>query len=333
MRGCRAILLAAALLGASGAVPAEAQAGEPVAAIFYYPWYGSPAQDGAWRHWQQNGATPPQRLGSGFFPARGAYSSDDPRILGAQMDEIARAGIREVIVSWWGRGSVEDQRLAAVAAAARDRSLAVAVHVEPYEGRTAGSVGADVAYLRHLGVGDFYVYDSAAVPDADWAVLNAGLRGVRLFANTPLAGKAARGGFAGLYTYDVLVYSGGAFPRLCDQARRLGLLCAPSVGPGYDARRATGDPRVRPRERGAVYDFMWSQALRSGAQVITITSYNEWHEGTQIEPARARPGYESYEGAWGLRGAAAENAYLGRTALWTARLSRAPSPAGAGTSR
>jgi hypothetical protein len=78
---------------------------------------------------------------------------------------------------------------------------------------------------------------------------------------------------------------------------------------------------VKPRLNGATYDSMWRAALRARADVVTITSYNEWHEGTQIEPARARPGYTAYEGAWGLRGAAAETAYLERTRYWIDRLS------------
>jgi hypothetical protein len=100
------------------------------------------------------------------------------------------------------------------------------------------------------------------------------------------------------------------------------LKCAPSVGPGFDARRATGDPLVKLRKKGATYDAMWRAAIASGADEVTITSYNEWHEGTQIEPA-APPGrhgryrYASYDGAWGLHGAAAQDAYLVRTAYWT----------------
>ena len=67
---------------------------------------------------------------------------------------------------------------------------------------------------------------------------------------------------------------------------------------------------------------MWRAAIASGADRVTITSFNEWHEGTQIEPA-APAGhhglyrYLSYDGAWGLHGAAAEDAYLTRTRYWS----------------
>jgi glycoprotein endo-alpha-1,2-mannosidase len=225
-----------------------------------------------------------------------------------------------VIVSWWGAGSIEDSRLPTVIAAARLAGLRVAIHLEAYEGRTPATVATDVARLAPLGITDFYVYNSTLRADAEWAAANKALSGVRLFADTPLPGKAAAGGFAGLYTYDIYTYSGSSFPRLCASARRLGLVCAPSVGPGYDGRRATGDPDVRSRLNGATYDAMWRAAIAAHTPVVTITSYNEWHEGTQIEPARAgRPGYESYNGAWGLHGKAAERAYLDRTAFWVDR--------------
>lgn len=299
----------------------------PEVAIFYYPWFGTPKRDGRWEHWDQDGATPPSDVASSFYPASGPYSSDDAAVLRQQMSQIAAAGVDTVVVSWWGRGSREDARLPEVAAAARERDLGVAVHVEPYAGRTAASVGEDAEYLRSLGITDLYVYASSWVPDADWAALNDRLEGMRVFANTRLAGKAAAGGFAGLYTYDVLVYTGELFPRMCAAARRLKLICAPSVGPGYDARRATPDRRVKPRRDGRTYDAMWRGALRARADAVTITSFNEWHEGTQIEPARAAgPPYESYDGAWGLTGAAAETAYLDRTAYWTQRLAGLTQP-------
>ena len=262
-------------------------------------------------------------MASTFYPARGVYSSADSLVVDAQMREIAAAEIGVVITSWWGRDSREDRRLSLVRGAAQRHGLSVAAHLEPYRGRTVASTEADIAYLREQGVSDFYVWASSDLPTAEWAAMNARLDGVRVFANTNLAGRAAAGGFAGLYTYDVLLFDGALFPRLCAQARRLQLLCAPSVGPGYDARRATADARVKPRRDGARYDGMWRGAVRADVDLVTITSYNEWHEGTQIEPARSdRSGYESYDGAWGLYGRAAETAYLDRTAFWVSRLTR-----------
>jgi glycoprotein endo-alpha-1,2-mannosidase len=306
--------------GTTAAAPID---GRPAAAvgdiaIFYYPWYGTPARDGAYLHWGQNGAAPPKAIASDFYPARGVYSSSDPAIVGVQLAEIASLGIGTVIVSWWGAGSSEDTRLPQVLASAHSLGLRVAIHIEPYPGRTPAGVAADIARLQAFGIADFYVYDPNGSASVDWWSAFRGLHGVRVFAQTDLPGRAAAGGFSGLYTYDVYAHDGSSFSRLCANARRLQLLCAPSVGPGYDARRATGDPRVRARLSGATYDRMWRAAIRSRADLVTITSYNEWHEGTQIEAAvDAGKDYESYDGAWGLHGTAAQQAYLARTAWWT----------------
>ena len=64
-------------------------------------------------------------------------------------------------------------------------------------------------------------------------------------------------------------------------------LFIPSVGPGYiDTRiRPWNESTTRDRENGKYYDEMYKAAIESGAPYISITSFNEWHEGTQIEPA------------------------------------------------
>jgi glycoprotein endo-alpha-1,2-mannosidase len=294
----------------------------PMTAIFYYPWFGTPARDGDYDHWQQNGHQPSGDLASSFYPARGAYSSSDPSVLDAQMREIARARVGEVVVSWWGRDSAVDERLPAVLSAARAHGLQVAAHLEPYGGRTIAGTALDIAYLRTLGIRDFFVYHATDFPAAAWQPVTAALEGTRLFAQTSLAGYAKAGGFQGVYTYDTLTYGGRTFARLCSAAHTQGLLCAPSVGPGYSALRATGDTRVLDRRGGLTYDSMWRAAVRAHADIATITSYNEWNEGTQIEPASPHAGYESYDGAWGRHGRAADRAYLQRTSYWTSRLVR-----------
>src|ERR1051326_4344657 len=257
------------------ALPAPAQASRGVTA-FYYPWYGTSAHDGTYEHWSQDGHAPPNDIASAYYPALGLYSSADQLVIAEQMDEIRSAGITEIAVSWWGRGSVEDARLLDVVVAARAERVAVAVHIEPYEGRTVASIVDDIAFLKTMGISTLYVYHPLDLPVQDWAAatneLHAG--GMTLYAQTALVGAAAEAGFDGVYTYDILTYGGSAFRRLCAEAHARKLLCAPSFGPGYNARRGDGDPRIKPRRNGATYDSMWRAAIASGADSVTITSFN-----------------------------------------------------------
>ncbi len=311
------------------AFPAVAHAAPVKISIFYYPWYGNPSTDGTWEHWLLADGSGTD-IASDYYPARGLYSSSNVAVVRAQMREIAAAGVQEIVSSWWGWGSPEDVRLPLVIQEAHRAGLSVAVHLEPYPGRTIETIEADIGHLRTLGITRFFVYRPFDVDPADWAALRERLSGVQLFAQTWLAGKAAAGRFDGLYTYDILLWGGTKFSRLCKQAHRVGLQCLPSVGPGYDATRATGDQRTKPRRSGRTYDAMWRAATVSDANGVTITSYNEWHEGTQIEPALPKPAgaaasvtYQSYDGAYGLSGRAAEHAYLDRTRYWSAAFLRA----------
>jgi len=314
------LTLAALLL-----IPAVARgAGET--SIFYYPWWGTPQRDGKYLHWNKGDHLPPQDLASTFYPSRGAYSSRDWKVLSRHMSEIAGAGVDEVISSWWGLGSPEADRLPTLMRAAWKHGLDVAIHLEPYEKweRTRAVVSEDLQYLRELGIGRVYVYYpfDGLIPDAEWLELAAEFPSIELYAQTDDAARAAEAGFDGVYTYDVYAVRGGSFAGLCARAAQAGIACAPSAGPGYNASRATSDHRVRSRRAGATYDGMWRAAIAAQPDRITITSYNEWHEGTQIEPAQRQQStiygaYESYEGAYGRKGKAAERAYLVRTAYWT----------------
>jgi glycoprotein endo-alpha-1,2-mannosidase len=317
-------LLVAAISAAVVAFPAAAgpPADEPGAgrvAIFYYPWYSTPTRDGNWAHWyvEHEGTS---TLSTAYFPSRGLYSSSNAKVVDAQMRDIAGAGVDTVVVSWWGFGSPEDERLPLVSQAAARRGLAVAIHLEPYRDRTPERAAEDIARLHaEDGITDFYVYDAVRDSPTDWAEALEPLQGVRVFAQTTLVGRAKAAGFDGLYPYDVVTWSGALFRRMCTEAHAAGLLCAPSVGPGYDARLATSDELVRQRQQGTTYDRMWKTAVRANADLVTITSYNEWQEGTQIEPARSQVGRPSYDGAWGTTGTAAQRAYLTATAAWASR--------------
>jgi hypothetical protein len=104
------------------------------------------------------------------------------------------------------------------------------------------------------------------------------------------------------------------------------------VSPGFDNSRAAGitKPSFVPRNNGATYDSSWSTLLNSHPEWIAIVSFNEWHETTQIEPAKPMSyngfQYLDYEGAYGLHGGAATTAYINRTAYWADRFHRSSPP-------
>jgi hypothetical protein len=305
----------------------------PEVAMFFYPWYATPDDGGGvWRHWEANGHNPPDDIASNDYPARGVYSDANPGLLDAQLAEISRAGVDEIISSWWGSGSYENQVLPLVAQAAANHGVRLAVHIEPYAGRTVDSVRNDVQALHNsLGIRDFYIYLADFAPASAWSDASYTLGDVRLFGESGSLASMTNGAFAtyaraarfdGVYTYDPVRYGRGEFAAACGEAREVRVACAPSVAPGYVAwRTKPNDLRVVNRDGGARYDAQWTDAVDVGADIITITSYNEWHEGSEIEPATPHCGPDGYcsngfEFAYGRTGAAATTAYLDRTGMW-----------------
>lgn len=69
-----------------------------------------------------------------------------------------------------------------------------------------------------------------------------------------------------------------------------GLRFVPFVMPGYDDRSLRGNDRpILGRDDGQFYRESWAMAKRfmdSDIPHIALTSFNEWHEGTEIEPSR-----------------------------------------------
>ncbi len=61
-----------------------------------------------------------------------------------------------------------------------------------------------------------------------------------------------------------------------------------SIGPGYDESAVYGrtNPRVRDRECGDFYADGWEALASSGATLLGIETWNEFHEGTDIAPSR-----------------------------------------------
>jgi hypothetical protein len=316
---------------------------------FFYFWYGTKDQDGAWRHWNQLAHNPPDDIASSFYPQRGPYSSRDVTVLAAQMADLRAAGVGVIAVSWWGQGGWEDQDLGALFDAAQAGGIKIAFHLEPYNGQSASSVAADIRYLigrfgsspalyrvARATSGDssnsprpvFYLFAASRLAATDLRQAIAGLRGTAddaiVMIHSPKAVSATRVKADGVYTYDAMA-SPDSFAGLAADCKTANIICSPSVAPGFDNSHAVAtNIQTVSRDGGARYDAMWQAALASNSPWVSVTSFNEWHEGTQIEPAVDYSGggrtYTGYEGAFDVSSQNAPRAYVDRTAYWVAKM-------------
>jgi hypothetical protein len=324
---------------------------------FYYNWYGNLETDGAWRQWNHQIATPeggrhvpPEDIGASFYPAGGLYSANDPKAVDLQMVQMKKAGIDVASVTWWGIGYYSDKALDVLFAAAEKHGIKVCFHIEPFGGRNATTTRAALVYLldkygdhpalfrdsQRNNLPYFYIYDSYLVPAAEWATIlkpdgAQTIRGTKydavmigLWVKEKDGAFMSAGGFDGYYTYfatEGFTYGSSPenWPTLMDYAQKNGLFFIPCVGPGYEDLqiRPWNGVNFRDREDGAYYDRMFKAALDCGARTVAVTSWNEWHEGTQIEAAVPKKtpdytylDYQSRKPDW----------YLHRTKHWAEKL-------------
>lgn len=285
-------------------------------------------------------------IGADFYPTLGAYSVNDANVVREHVRQLRRAGVGALCASWWGRDTFTDRALPGLFKAAEETGLKINFHLEPFPGRNApttreamtyliGRYGKSPALHRLPERGNrpvFFVYDSYLTPATNWATVlqRDGRQTIRgtgddaivlgLWVKAQEERFMTEAGFDGFYTYfatDGFTYGSTTrnWPKLAEWARANGKLFVPCVAPGYiDTRiRPWNGVNTRDREGGAYYDRMWSAALGVAPALVGVTSFNEWHEGTQIEPATPKqiPGftYLNYEPQ-------PADYYLERTAYW-----------------
>jgi hypothetical protein len=284
----------------------------PQVLAFYYPWYGNPATSGRWFHWQGPKNEAPRQSPTLDHPRLGLYDSHDPTVIRTHVAQAKAAGITALIVSWWGIGSFEDKALPALLAAAAAAGLHVTVYLEQQKDGAAGAA-RDVAYLtgtygahpawlqaRARPVLFLYLQALRDLPARDWrtAAGHAFLIGdVSPRETTDFAAWAPF--MDGIHVYVLAPYlKGMTLPQMRAWADRTypvwqrmtgGRLFCATVIPGFDDTRVPGRPAPRPtveRFGGATYTTLWDAAIRHDVDWVLVTSFNEWHEGSEIEPSR-----------------------------------------------
>jgi hypothetical protein len=288
----------------------------PEVLAFYYGWYGNPQVSGGWRHWKNVDPISRRVENAADAPAYGAYDSHDATVVDRQVKAARAAGITGFIASWWGRDSFEDRGMPLLLAAAGKHGLVVSAYYEKIAGSDAASrvksaVGdldyllaryaTAKAWLRAGGKPVVFIYGRALreLSPAEWQEVIAQVRrdnpdGVVLIADT--LDRSWVPVFDGLSTYNITsqtkyksppeirAWAHTAYPRMVAAAGP-GKISTVTVIPGYDDRN-TRRPPPRPvtdRWGGETYRVLWQEAIAAAPDYVLITSWNEWHEGSELE--------------------------------------------------
>lgn len=285
-------------------------------------------------------------IAANFYPQLGTYSSKDPDAIRKHMEMFVRSHVGVVALSWWNEiGTSEPEKISLLLNIANEYGLKVCFHIEPYNGRNAATMKTSITHLidtygnhpafyRLKGKPVFFIYDSYLTPASDWATLlspNGSLSirntaydsyviGLWLDNMSSQPSVILNANFDGFYTYfasDGFTYGSTAsnWASIQTWAEQNNKIFIPSVGPGYvDTRiRPWNNSTTRDRSNGQYYDNMYQKAISSGAEYVSITSFNEWHEGSQIEPAIP---YSSSAFTYLDYGTLSPDYYLDRTAYW-----------------
>ena len=103
--------------------------------------------------------------------------------------------------------------------------------------------------------------------------------------------------FDGLHTYNICgdvkgkslgelrAWAADHYTKAVALTRQHGRLSCVTVIPGYDDTKIRKPGLNSDRLDGQVYRALWEEALKAKPDWVLITSWNEWHEGSEIEPS------------------------------------------------
>lgn len=273
----------------------------------YYPWFGTPdGPSGFWHQWIPG----LPRYGSAHTPAAGFYDSLDPDVLRRHIREAHEAGIDGFAASWWGRGSFEDRAFQKLLTIAEQEYFTVSAYYENAD--TPDQVADDLSailrdygpragYLKVDGAPVIFIYGRVILRFGkdDWAGILARLNaaGLRFFLvadglEDDLFVEDGRLDFLFDLFQGVHCYSGVSLdPASLRELNTLGslrskgknILFAATVVPGYDDSLIRSSGLLRDRQDGGYFRARWETAVAGSPDWVLVTSWNEWHEGTEVE--------------------------------------------------
>jgi len=301
----------------AGALAAEQATVPRKVLTFYYPWYGvpdGPGGAGKTVHWGHIDAANKDIEASTHYPALGAYDSHDPKVLEQHCLWAKDAGIDTFIVSWWGHNHYTDRAMDKILDSCQRHGLTACIYYETVpKPQTSESAADDIikvlnkygnhpAALKVYGKPVVFVYGRALgqLGLTGWLkaieLINKGYRGGVTAIGDQFSYGAARV-FDGVHTYNTAgklrglapeavrkwaVETYGSWIQVADQAGKISTL---TVIPGYDDTKIRKPGLAVERYGGELYRAQWEEAIKADPHWVLITSFNEWHEGSEIEPS------------------------------------------------
>jgi len=289
------ILIGVALLpGLSHPQPAQASA-ERLVLAFYYAWYDK----GTWK----SGQVPDVPL----IP----YASANREAMARHIEQAQSAGIDAFVLNWWGKGNPTEKNLKALLDVAAQKGFRLAVDLDinsPFMngvGSYADNLrhlltvhAAHPAYLRYQGRPVIFFYNVSRLPVSTWQNLrhqtDPDHRALWIAEGTDLSYLSV---FDGHHLYSVTwpnrIPPSRTLPKWGDRVRRYNReqgaakLWVATVMPGYDDRKVRPQSGfARSRDGGEYYRLCWQAAIASKPHWVIVNSFNEWPEGTYIEPSQ-----------------------------------------------
>ena len=286
----------------------------------YMPWYVAKPVSQVWGwHWTMNAFDPEKTVGdkrslaSHYYPSIGPYDSGDPAVLEYHLLTMKLAGIDGVIVDWYGLKKFrdyailhrntqrlveqvtrlgmkfaicyEDQTIPALVKAGRLQAVNRVPHATGEIEWLAERWFRLKSYVRLDGKPVLLSFGQNGLTNREWTQCLAGLKVPVTYFSEHLRRSAAVGAFdwpipkQGLGAVQRFQKMSKTWPRSIPVAfpRFVDIYAEAGVGPSYG--------RVKDAD-GATFRTSMTRALESKSAIVQVATWNDWGEGTVVEPSR-----------------------------------------------
>lgn len=291
----------------------------PLILVHYMPWYTAKPFGNRWGwHWTMNHFDPEKQtdgkreIASKFYPLIGPYDSGDPHVLEYHLLLMKLAGIDGVIVDWYGltdfrdyailhRNTTrllqqcerlkmkfvicyEDQTIPALVEGERITAAERVSHAVKEIEWLSKDWFKSGSYVKLDGKPVLLSFGHAGLNSEEWSQCLSRLDSAVAYFSQDIRRDGAIGGFgwpapkSGMQQVDRFLAGSAAWPAAIPAAfsRFDDIYKQAGVNEGYP---------ILPDDDGRTLKNTLQKAINSEAPIVQIATWNDWGEGTQIEPS------------------------------------------------